>query len=236
LCRVALRVGAERRSALLLVPLFPSALAARLPLDGGAPSGFIVRAGAALVVGPADIERFLGGLSSGERRLSPASSNRFRDLLSGMYRRAVRLGLAPANPVKGIPKLREAAGRVVYLTAAEEQAIVEALSRELRPAITMSLYTGLRWSEQAGLWWRDVDVLADVITVGQSKNGDARRVPFNAVVRSVLVDIAGRRQRTDDPSEPIVRPGISDDGTSLRGRRPARQRGASRCREGCKQA
>ena len=42
-----------------------------------------------------------------------------------------------------------------------------------------------------------------MITIGQSKNGHTRTVPMNSVVRSVLYDLAGRRQRPDDPMEPV---------------------------------
>jgi integrase len=150
-----------------------------------------------------NVERFLRGLREGERPVAPATVNRYRDLLSGMFRRAIRLGLLAANPVKGISKLKEAGARIVYATADDEQAIRDALSLDLRPLFTVSIHTGLRWSEQAGLRWRDIDVLTGVITIGQSKNGHSRSVPMNSRVRSVLYDLAGRRQRPNDPSEPV---------------------------------
>jgi site-specific recombinase XerD len=46
-----------------------------------------------------------------------------------------------------------------------------------------------------------VDLHAGVISVPRSKNGDARHVPVNAVVRSILFDLASKRQRPSDPSE-----------------------------------
>jgi site-specific recombinase XerD len=67
----------------------------------------------------------------------------------------------------------------------------------------VSIHTGLRWSEQIGLAWRDADLLARVITVRQSKNGTGRQIPMNAVVRSVLIDLASRRRRPNDPEEPV---------------------------------
>jgi site-specific recombinase XerC len=75
----------------------------------------------------------------------------------------------------------------------------------LQPVSTFafSLHTGLRWSEQATLRWRDADLLSGLITVGCSKNGATRRVPMNSVVRSVLFDLGARRQRPNDPEEPI---------------------------------
>jgi site-specific recombinase XerD len=150
-----------------------------------------------------EVERLLDSLSHGERALSPASRNRCRDLLSGMFKRAQRLGLVSTNPVTGIPKLKEASGRVLYLSADEEEAVRAALPTDLHPVFTVSINTGLRWSEQAALEWRDVDMLTGIITVRLSKNGSTRRVPMNSVVRTALVDVAARRRRTDDPGESV---------------------------------
>jgi site-specific recombinase XerD len=74
----------------------------------------------------ADVEYFLASLREGERAVSPASVNRYRDLLSGLFKRALRLGLVASNPVRGIPKLREAERRLVYLppTAQRRQVVV----------------------------------------------------------------------------------------------------------------
>src|SRR5262249_14327342 len=93
----------------------------------------------------ADVERFLDDLRRGENAVSPASRNRYRDQLSGMFKRAVRLGLITMNPVKGIPKLKESSGRVVYLGHEEEDAVRAALPETLRPLFTVSINTGLRW-------------------------------------------------------------------------------------------
>jgi hypothetical protein len=90
----------------------------------------------------ADVERLVDSLSHGGRALSPASRNRCRDLLSGMFKRAQRLGLVSANPVTGIPKLREASGRVLYLTPEEEDAVRAALPADLHPVFTVSINTG----------------------------------------------------------------------------------------------
>jgi len=153
----------------------------------------------------ADVEGFLDALP-----LSGATRNRHRDLLSALYKRAVRLGLVATNPVKGIPKAKEPGGRLAYLPPAspgrpalEEQALRDALPPELRPLFAVSINTGLRWSEQIKLTWADVDMLAGTISIGRSKNGYSRRVPMNSDVRSVLVDIGAQRRPTDDPTEAL---------------------------------
>ncbi len=152
-----------------------------------------------------EVEAFLDALP-----LSGATRNRHRDLLSAMYKRAVRLGLVPTNPVRGIPKMREPGGRLVYLPPAspgrpayEEQALRDALPPELRPLFIVATNTGLRWSEQARLEWRDADMLSGILGIGRSKNGHGRRVPMNSEVRSVLVDVGAQRRRPNDPAERV---------------------------------
>jgi integrase len=152
-----------------------------------------------------DIERILAGLQTGEspsgRALTGAAINRYRDRLSGMFKRALRLGLLERNPVTGIPKHKEPAGRIVYLTYTEEAAILEALPKFLRPMFTVSINTGLRWSEQRRLTWADVDMFSSSLAVRLAKHGHSRQVPMNATVRQVLLDLAIRRKRPEDPKE-----------------------------------
>jgi site-specific recombinase XerD len=162
------------------------------------------------IITTADVERFLDALTSGERAIAPATRNRYRDLLSGMFKRAVRLGLLASNPVKGIPKVKEAGGRVLYLPPAtkdraahEEAALTKALPVDMRPLFLVSIHTGLRWSEQSALRWQDVDVLSATLTVTRSKNGHQRTVPMNGAVRSVFLDASLNRKRTDEPDEQV---------------------------------
>src|SRR5262249_28105807 len=72
----------------------------------------------------------------GQRKaLSGAAVNRYRDRLSGLFKRALRLSLVERNPVTGIPKHKEPGGRIVYLTGEEEAAIGDALPGSLRPML-----------------------------------------------------------------------------------------------------
>jgi len=128
---------------------------------------------------PAHVERCVRRIGE---TLAPASVNRLRDRLSGMFKRARRLGLVTESPVKDIPKLREAGGRLAFLSPAGEEALLAALAPERRPLVTLAINTGLRWSEQARLRWTDVDLLTGILTVRISKNGQARRVPLNSAV------------------------------------------------------
>jgi integrase len=147
-----------------------------------------------------EIERFRDSLLE---RVTRSTANRYRDLLSAIFKRAIRDGHVTLNPVKNVSKFRENNERVTYLTEAEETAVLAALLPEYRPHFTISINTGLRWSEQMNLRWQDVDLLTGFITIPRSKHGRARRVPMNSTVRSTLVDLGASRQCPDDPAEGV---------------------------------
>lgn len=78
----------------------------------------------------AELERFLDSLRQGERAVTAAT-------------------------------VKESGGRIVYMPPAgpgrpafAEDALHDALSPELRELFTVSVHTGLRWSEQIALEWR----------------------------------------------------------------------------------
>ena len=156
-----------------------------------------------------DLQR---GQSPSGRALSGAAVNRYRARLSGVFKRAMKAGLVERNPMAGTEKEEEPGGRIVYLpseskirSAFEERALRETLVADLHSLFAVSVHTGLRWSEQRGLQWRDVDLLAGFITVRHAKNGRSRQVPMNSMVQSVLLDLATQRQRPGDPRESVFR-------------------------------
>jgi len=137
-----------------------------------------------------------------------------------MLNRAARHGLVAVNPAKGIAKAKEPEGRTLFLSADEEEVVrdqlapdatgsgratLDARRGDLRPLFTVSIHTGLRWSEQRRLEWRDVDFLTGLLTVRQSKSGYSRKIPMNSIVRSVLLDVASQRREPENPEEPVFR-------------------------------
>jgi integrase len=73
--------------------------------------------------------------------------------------------------VKDIPKLREAGGRLPFLSPVGEDALHAALPIERLPLVALAVNTGLRWSEQARLRWLDVDLLTGFLTVATRLDG-----------------------------------------------------------------
>lgn len=53
------------------------------------------------------------------------------------------------------------------------------------------------------LRWENIDLHAGTLTVPRSKHGEARHVPINSVVRSLLFDLGLRRPRPGEPTEHV---------------------------------
>jgi len=147
-----------------------------------------------------DVDSFLDGLLQDR---SHSTRNRYRTLLHALFNPAIRHGYASTNTVKGVGKFKEPEGRIKFLLGEEEGIVRDALHPDLQPLFTVSVHTGLRWSEQLTLEWQDVDVLIQQIRVRQSKTGYTRQVPMNSIVRSVLLDVAAMRRTPNDREEPV---------------------------------
>jgi len=74
----------------------------------------------------------------------------------------------------------------------------------LKPMISMSLNTGLRWGELTSLTWADVDIQKAILTVQglKAKSGNTRYLPLN----SIAIDILKQWQK-QQTSNPLVFPG-----------------------------
>ncbi len=130
-------------------------------------------------VSPQEIERWL--LAKAED-LKPATLNRYRALLSLVYRLAMQNGKVQLNPARLVRQRKEDNGRIRFLSSEEELALRAAIRKDYlnrEPELDLALNTGLRRSEQFGLTWDGVDFERRVLTVLRSKNGEARHIPLN---------------------------------------------------------
>jgi len=145
------------------------------------------------------LETVLADLAE-ERGMMPSTHNRYRALLSGVFRHAIRSGKAKANPVKDTPHRRESNQRVRYLTEAEEVKLLVVIRDrcpEREPELLAALHSGMRRSEQfrtaqvpdGGLKWDFIDFRAGVIRLPRSKSGKSREIPMNSVLQRVLRSI-----------------------------------------------
>jgi site-specific recombinase XerD len=130
-----------------------------------------------------------------QRDWSPATTNRYRALLSLTYRLAIRNGKAKENPARSVRHRLENNARIRFLSPEEEtklRAAIEATCPERIAELELSLHTGLRMSEQYRLRWEDVSFTRRTLTIPRSKNGATRHVPLNKAALRALESLEKR--------------------------------------------
>jgi integrase len=166
-----------------------------------------------------DCQRLKRHLSRGKTpRGTPrkdATINRYTDLLSAIFTRAINDELRDSNPCTRLKKESEGGGRERSLTGAEYECLLAATVDDLaymRAPIVLALGTGLRRGEMLKLKIECVnlsDRIAHVFAMDQtieippdclviperkrSKNKYTRVVPLNKNTRAVLTDLTGVR-------------------------------------------
>ncbi len=153
---------------------------------------------------PRDIERWLNGLKRkvGKEQvpLKPATLNRYRALLSLVFRVAVQNGKVPTNPARLVRPRRENNAVIRYLLPDEERklriAVLEKCPHHL-PELDLALNTGMRLSEQYNLTWEQIDFERRLITIPRSKHGDPRFIELNDSAIAALK--TAQKQANDSP-------------------------------------
>src|SRR6266478_612138 len=163
---------------------------------------------------PRELERFLAQ-NAEESDWAPATINRYRALLSLVYRLGIENGKVKDNPARLVKHRQENNARVRWLSGEEEtrlRAYVQATYPEHIPELDLALHTGMRLGEMYSLTWENVNMSRRVLTIPRSKNGEMRHVPLNATALSALTEL---RKRSDGTG-PVVR---NPDGEPLAGPR-----------------
>lgn len=131
------------------------------------------------------------GITRRERKLAPASVNRYLSALRHCLNIGVRdFELLYDNPMRKVKQLTEPRGRVRFLSIDERDALLgecKAHSDTLHLIVVVALSTGARRGEILGLRWSDVDMMRGMLTFQITKNGERRSVP--------LVNFAADRMR-----------------------------------------
>jgi integrase len=153
------------------------------------------------------VEHYIAGKLAEDDPLSPRSINMTVTLLAAILEGAVERELIARNPAKGRGRrVRERAPRRSYLeTAAQIEALLDAageLDRMAHPAcqhverramLATLTFAGLRISELCALRWRDVDLAAGWLHVGESKtDAGRRRVKLRGALRDELLAVRAR--------------------------------------------
>jgi integrase len=122
-----------------------------------------------------------------EQQWTPATFNRYKSMLSLIYRLGMENKKVDSNPAKLLKCKHEDNGRIRFLDQNgvhdEEQRLRAAIETKYLshlPEFEIALNTGMRPSEQYGLTWDRVDLFGRRVTVPRSKNGKARHIPLNS--------------------------------------------------------
>lgn len=133
-------------------------------------------------------------------RKSDGTINRKLAALSKIMSEAVKAGGLPAKPP--FPRLREPQGRIRYLNAEEEHALLALLAQHTktleREMVVVLLDTGLRVSELLALEARDVDPKANLLTIWHNKTDLPRSIKMTARVQEAILTRLALVKALDD--------------------------------------
>ncbi|HKW35435.1 MAG TPA: site-specific integrase [Candidatus Acidoferrum sp.] len=164
---------------------------------------FSFRGRSAESITPRELERFLAE-NAEENEWAPATINRYRALLSLVYRLGIESGKVKENPARLVKHRQENNTRVRWLSNEEEvrlRTYIQNTFPEHIQELDLALHTGMRLGEMYSLTWENVNTSRKVLTIPRSKNGETRHVPLNATAISALAELRKR----GDGTGPIVR-------------------------------
>jgi integrase len=154
------------------------------------------------------VDAYIAAKLTEEEPLSARSINMTVVLLGAILERAVKYELLVANPTRGCRAPEREPTRSYLTTAAQIEALLHAAGEldrdatkarrhiERRAMIATLTFAGLRIGELLALRWRDVDLAAGWLTVGDSKtDAGRRRVKVRGALRDELLAVRGRHQQ-----------------------------------------
>ena len=145
---------------------------------------------------------------------APATVNRYRALISLVFRLGIENGKVKENPARLVKHRRANNARTRWLAPEEETRLREAIKAgcpDHWPELDLALNTGLRRSEMYGLTWENVSLSRRVLTIPRAKNGEMRHVPLNSTALAALAELQKRGDGTgvvirNLGGEPLVGP------------------------------
>lgn len=137
-----------------------------------------------------EVESFLIAL---RERLSPASINRYRALLSSMFSMAIKWKIVELNPVSSIKKLAENNQRTEFLKPEQVRLLFNAMEEENNRVAVLGIkfliFTGLRLNEALKAPWENFDDDTRSLFLADTKAGKSRTVPLNDNAIEVIEEL-----------------------------------------------
>ncbi|MDP3332709.1 MAG: site-specific integrase [Methylococcaceae bacterium] len=116
------------------------------------------------------------------RSRSATTVNRYRCVLSSIFKYAVQEGFLTVNLVSRVPGRRISNQRTRFLNEDERTRLLLACKNsswdKLHILVLMAMTTGMRKSELIGLRWSTVDFDKNLAFLGDTKNGEERYCPI----------------------------------------------------------
>ncbi len=129
-----------------------------------------------------------------EAEAAPATIRCELAALKRAFNLAVRAGRLTSRPAFPVIQVRNA--RSGFFEDAEFRAVLAHLPADVAAVAEFLYWTGWRKGEALHLEWRSVDLKAGILRIEDSKNGDARTLPFRALPDLAAL-IERQRERTD---------------------------------------
>jgi site-specific recombinase XerD len=151
---------------------------------------------------PAEIADWFATMTE-ERKWEPATVNRYRAAMSKAFKIGIQNRKVNSNPARLVPQRKEPAGKIRFLSDAEEVRLRKALQGRPMciPQLDVALNTGMRKSEQFSITWDQVDVEQKYIHLSTTKNGSDRYVSLNSQVLRVLKELKETHARLKLPAD-----------------------------------
>lgn len=134
---------------------------------------------------PANVEDIIFGLKR-SRGFGKSTTNRYINVLSSIFRFALKRGYVQKNPCSEIERFRPEwqSEPFQYFTEDESEKLLDAATPDFRIILLTALLTGMRTGELIGLQWEYVDFDNSKITVCRSYNKSTkpeyvRRIPMH---------------------------------------------------------
>ena len=128
--------------------------------------------------------------------LTTSTTNRYLATLKTLFKTACNWDYITENPTSRLKMLKEQSRVPDALSDNELDALIAECPERTRHVVIIAADTGMRRSELQRLAWRDVDFETGTVTVRQSKNKDYRVIPMTDRVRSLLMRLKTRADRT----------------------------------------
>ena len=130
--------------------------------------------------------------SGQEKTRSIATINRYLATFKSALLMAIANDKVERSPFRKVKLQKENNARVRFLTEDEQARLLRAIPKTWHGLVLIALHTGLRFSEQMGLRWEDIDFRQRVHYCSGFQGGQARHIPLNRISLETLESVPQR--------------------------------------------